>query len=455
MSAKILIIDDEELFREDLALVLQRKGYECQTAATAEEGLKRVAEFLPDVILSDIVMPGKSGIDILDEVRQLNPDGAVIIMTAFGTLETAIEAFRKGAIDYILKPIVIDDVLNKIQRIFDHKRLLQEIKYLRREITDDIEALPLVGQSEGMQQVINLIQKVAPKQSTVLITGESGTGKELVARAVHEYSDKKDRPFVAINCSGFQETLLESELFGHVKGAFTGAMKDKEGFFEIADEGTIFLDEISEMPLSLQSKLLRVLEQREFYRVGGTKVLPMQARIIAATNRNLKELIQSDVFREDLFYRIAVFEIDLPPLRKRSLDIPLLVEYFIRKFNKELKTKYLGAAPAAIQAMMAYDWPGNIRELRNLVERAMILCNGQYITPEGLPPQLAGETPAPLKTQSLKETVHAFENTFIRQVLMNCKWNKEEAARRLGINPSTLYRKMTNLGIVDPTTAKQ
>lgn len=455
MSAKILIIDDEELFREDLALVLQRKGYECQTARTAEEGLDCVREFSPDIILSDIVMPGKSGIDILDEVLQLNPDGAVIIMTAFGTLETAIEAFRKGAVDYILKPLVIEDVLNKIQRILEHKRLMQEIKYLRREIADDIEALPLVGQSQGMQQVIKLIEKVAPKQSTVLITGESGTGKELVARAVHEYSEKKDQPFVAINCSGFQETLLESELFGHVKGAFTGAMKDKEGFFETAGEGTIFLDEISEMPLSLQSKLLRILEQREFYRVGGTKLVPMQARIVAATNRNIKELIQPGDFREDLFYRIAVFEINLPPLRKRSSDIPLLVEYFIRKFNKELKTKYLGAAPDAIQAMMAYDWPGNIRELRNVVERAMILSNGQHITSEGLPPQMAGVTPAPLKTQSLKEAVHSFENTIIRQVLMNCKWNKEAAARRLGINSSTLYRKIIDLGIIDPTSTKQ
>ncbi len=455
MSAKILIVDDEELFREDLAIVLQRKGYECRTAATAEEGLQRIAEFLPDVILSDIVMPGKSGIDILDEALRLNLEGAVIIMTAFGTLETAIEAFRKGAVDYILKPLVIDDILNKIQRIFEHKRLIQEIKYLRREIADDIESLPLVGQSEGMQQVLKLIEKVAPKKSTVLITGESGTGKELVARAVHEYSEKKDDPFVAINCSGFQESLLESELFGHVKGAFTGAVKDKEGFFETAGEGTIFLDEISEMLPVLQSKLLRVLEQREFYRVGGIKMLPMKARVIAATNRDVKSLIKEDDFREDLFYRIAVFEIPLPPLRERASDIPLLVEYFIRKFNKELKTKYLGASPEAIQAMMAYDWPGNIRELRNVVERAMILCDGRNITSEGLPPQIASGTPAPLKTQNLKEAVHGFESVFIRQVLTDCNWNKEEAARRLGINPSTLYRKMADLGIDDPTSSRQ
>lgn len=455
MSAKILIIDDEELFREDLALVLQRNGYECQTAATAEEGLQRVSEFLPDIVLSDIVMPGKSGIDILGEVQQLNPDGAVIIMTAFGTLETAIEAFRKGAVDYILKPLVIDDVLNKIHRIFEHKRLMQEIKYLRREIADDIESLSLVGQSEGMQQVLKLIKKVAPKKSTVLITGESGTGKELVARAVHEHSEEKDEPFVAINCSGFQESLLESELFGHVKGAFTGAVKDKEGFFETAGEGTIFLDEISEMPQALQSKLLRVLEQREFYRVGGTKAVLLKARIITATNRDLKSFIEAGDFREDLFYRIAVFEIPLPPLRERASDIPLLVEYFIRKFNKELKTKYHGASTEAMQAMITYSWPGNIRELRNVVERGMILCDGRNITAEGLPPQIAAGAPAPLKTQNLKEAVHSFESTFIRQVLTECNWNKEEAARRLYINPSTLYRKMSDLGIHDPTAVKQ
>ncbi len=452
MNAKILIIDDEDLFREDLALLLSRKGYECRTAATAEEGLQRAGEFFPDVILSDIVMPGKSGIDILEELQQINPGGNIIIMTAFGTLETAIEAFRKGAVDYVLKPPVIEDVLNRIQRILEHQRLLQEIKQLRREINEDLAALPLVGKSAAMKRVLELIEKVAPTNSTVLITGESGTGKELVARAVHERSPVSTEPFVAINCAGFQETLLESELFGHVKGAFTGATRDKAGFFETAGEGTIFLDEISEMPLSLQSKLLRVLEQREFYRVGGTNLIPMKARIIAATNKNLQERIQEGSFREDLYYRIAVFEIDLPPLRQRKTDIPLLVDYFIRKFNKELKTNYAAIDPAALQALMHYSWPGNIRELRNLVERAMILCDGQTLTSAGFPPQISGDTATmPLQTENLKDAVHAFERQFIQQVLINCQWNKEEAARRLGINPSTLYRKMNDLNIDDPT----
>jgi len=455
MSLKILIIDDEELFREDLAMILREKDYDCKTAANAADGLNLVSDFLPDVILSDIVMPEKSGIAILDDIFRIHPDASVIMMTAYGTLETAIQAFRKGAVDYILKPLVIEDVLNKIKRIWEQKKLIEEVKYLRREITEDINSLPLESKSEVMQKRIELIKKVAPKNSTVLITGESGTGKELVAKAIHEFSDKKDEPFVAINCSGFQESLLESELFGHVKGAFTGAVKDKKGFFETAGEGTIILDEISEMPVPLQSKLLRVLEQKEFYQVGGTKVIPMKARVIAATNRDLKSLIKSGQFREDLYYRIAVFEIDLPPLRKRLSDIPFLVDFFLHKFNKEMKCRYKRISKEVLQLFMTYDWPGNIRELRNVIERAMILCDGTTITADGLPVQMKSLTGSEInQTQNLKETVQAFEGSFIRRVLSDCNWNKEEAARRLNINPSTLYRKMTELKIKDPTSSK-
>ncbi|MCB0261563.1 MAG: sigma-54-dependent Fis family transcriptional regulator [Calditrichaeota bacterium] len=456
MTARILIIEDEDLFREDLALLLRRKGFDCHTAATAEEGLERAGAFLPDIILSDIVMPGKSGIDILEDLRSINPGGNVIIMTAFGTLETAIEAFRKGAVDYVLKPPVIEDVLNRIQRILEHQRLLQEIKQLRRDVSEDIASLALVGKSPAMQNALGLIEKVAPTNSIVLITGESGTGKELVARAVHEFSLVNQQPFVAINCAGFQETLLESELFGYVKGAFTGATKDKSGFFETTGEGTLFLDEISEMPPSLQSKLLRVLEQREFYRVGGTTLLPMKARIIAATNKKLKSHIQTGEFREDLYYRIAVFEIDLPPLRERISDIPLLADHFINKFNKELKNRYVGIDPDVLQALMNYEWPGNIRELRNLIERAMILCDGDMLTAEGFPPQVtAKQVFLPLQTKNLKNAVHNFERQFIHQVLSNCNWNKEEAARKMGINPSTLYRKMSDLNVNDPTATEK
>lgn len=451
-QSKILIIDDEDLFREDLGVLIEREGYQCQTAATAEEGLSKLAEFKPDIVLCDIVMPGKSGIQVLEEIGGKYSASAVIMMTAFGTLETAIEAFRQGAIDYVIKPLVTEDLLTKIGRILEHKQLLEEIKYLRRKLQSDTEAIPLIGESRTMKSALQLIEKVAPTGSTVLITGESGTGKELVARTIHAKGGNSDEPFVAINCSGFQETLLESELFGHVKGAFTGAVQDKEGFFEVAGRGTIFLDEISEMPLPLQSKLLRVLEQREFYRVGGTKAVSLQARIVAATNRGPKKLVQEGMFRDDLFYRLAVFEIDVPPLRERASDVPLLVDYFMEKFNREMNLKYETVASEAMQALMSYEWPGNIRELRNLIERAMILCDGRTITLDGLPRQTTGGEPRAPKSQNLREAMEAYEGAYLRKVLSDCGWNKEEAARRLGVNPSTLYRKMSHLEIADPTT---
>jgi len=447
MSTKILVIDDEELFREDFALLLRNEGYECFTAPTAEEGLEEVKKELPDIIFTDIVMPGKSGIDILDDIRLNNPDGSVIIMTSFGTLETAIKAFRHGAVDYILKPIEIEEVLIKIERIINHKELLNEVKYLRKEVFNVTEEFSFIGESEPIKRVKELIKRVGPTNSTVLINGESGTGKEVVAQAIHQFSNNSDKPFVAINCSSLQENLLESELFGHVKGAFTGAIKDKVGFLEAAGEGTIMLDEISEIPFSLQSKLLRVLEQKEFYRVGGTKKYPLNARIIAATNRDLKESIKKGDFREDLFYRIAVFEIDLPALRDRRDDIPLLVDYFLKKFNTEMKKKYINVSSETIKALMSYDWPGNIRELRNVIERAMILCDDNTITLMGLPSQIQGLSTQSKDSKNLKNALNTYERAFITQILRENNWNKEEAAKVLAINPSTLYRKITELGI--------
>ncbi len=449
MNKKILIIDDEDLFREDLAMLLSQQGYECKTAATAEAGLDIAREFLPDIVLSDIVLPGKNGIEILDDLRQINPSCTIMMMTAFGTLETAVEAFRRGAADYIVKPLVIDDLLRKIQRIEEFQNLQREIQLLRRELFRESETLPVVGKSPAMQRVMEMIQKVAPTSSTVLICGESGTGKEVVAQAIHQSSPRKNKPFLALNCSGFQETLLESELFGHEQGAFTGATRSKAGFFEVAGEGTLLLDEISEMPLSLQSKLLRVLEAREFFRVGGTKPIPVHARIIAATNKDLQQMVKEGTFREDLYYRIAVFEIHLPPLRERLSDIPLLADYFVQKFNKELKKNYTGIAPAAMQQIMAYDWPGNIRELRNVIERAMILGNGPYIEADHLPPQIAGASPvlSVSPQPNLKEAMKIYERNHILKVLKDNQWNKEKTARELGIDPSTLYRKMSQLGI--------
>jgi DNA-binding NtrC family response regulator len=454
MNARVLIIDDENLFREDLAFMLKREGYDCATAPDAERGLELIAEFRPDVVLSDIVMPGKSGIELLSDISRDHTDCSVIIMTAFGTLETAIDAFRKGAVDYILKPVVPEDLLLKVARTLEHKRLVGEITLLRRQLEDAAESQTLVGESEATKKVLALIQKVGPTKSTVLITGESGTGKELVARGIHTASEMREEPFVAINCSGFQEALLESELFGHVKGAFTGAIKDKTGFLEAAKEGTVFLDEISEMPVPLQSKLLRVLEQREFYRVGGTNTVALKARIIAATNVDPKALVEQEVFREDLYYRLAVLEIRVPSLRERASDIPPLVEHFIEQFNREMRTRYTGVSADALQMLMSYRWPGNVRELRNVIERAMILCDGEEISVDGLPTQIAAGLPETPRAKKLRDAVHAYEAAFIRRVLTDCGWNKEKAARELGINPSTLYRKMLELDITDPTAHK-
>ena len=330
VAAKILIIDDEDLFREDLASLLSVRGYECETASTGEEGSALATEYGPDVVLCDIVMPGKSGIEILGEIMSNSPETCVVMITAYGTLETAVQAFRRGAVDYINKPLLVEDVVQKIERIMNYRRLIQEVKFLRREVSPDVQSLPMVGKSRAMEDVFKLIARVAPTKSTVLISGESGTGKELVARAIHQASNRSEGPFVAINCAGVAEQLLESEFFGHVRGAFTGAVKKKIGFFELADGGTLFLDEISEVSLKLQSKLLRALEEREFIRVGETRPIPFTARIITSTNRNLQQQVEDGLFRKDLWFRIAVFEVHLPLLRERRSDIPLLVDHFVK-----------------------------------------------------------------------------------------------------------------------------
>jgi DNA-binding NtrC family response regulator len=450
MSARVLIVDDEALFREDLAGLLRLRGFECHTAANAEDGLARFQEVEPEAVLCDIKMPGSNGIEALDKMMQLNPAINVIMMTAFGDLETALEAFRKGACDYIMKPIVVEDVLSKLQRLIELRQLTQEVRYLRRQLSmaDDVVSLPIVGKSEPMQRVFQLINNVAPTRSTVLISGESGTGKEIAARAIHDSSPAKDHPFVPINCAGIPESLLESELFGHMRGAFTGAVSDRVGHFELAGQGTLLLDEISEMPFALQSKLLRVLESREFLRVGGSKPKPLHARIITATNRDLRELVRQGLFREDLYFRVAVFEIMLPPLRERRTDIPLLITHFIRKLNSELKRRCLDVDPDALRALLSYSWPGNVRELRNAIERAMIINRGEFITLNDLPDSIAGASTLPADPPNdLRSVVRAFEREYIRHTLVESDGNKEEAARRLNINPSTLYRKMTELGV--------
>lgn len=447
MSIRVLIIDDEDLFREDFGRLLRRRGYECRVAPNAQVGLALAEEFGPDVILCDIVMPGKGGIELLDELGAHCPESFVLMITAYGSVDTAVDAFRKGASDYIMKPVLIEDVVRKIERLMERKRLAQEVKFLRRTASRDAASLALVGEGEAMKKMLHLIEEVAPTHSTVLITGESGTGKELVGRAIDALSGSGERRFVGINCAGIPVQLLETELFGHVRGAFTGAVENRVGFFELAGEGTLFLDEIAEMPLALQSKLLRVLEQREFVPVGGTKAVALKARIIASTNKDLRELVQKGEFREDLFFRVAVFEINVPPLRERRSDVPLLVEHFVKRLSVSVKRHCLGVSNEAMQKLMSHRWPGNVRELRNVIERAMILCHRDYITPEHLPPEIRGASDQAPLSDSLRDATRAYEREHIRRVLEAADGNKEEAARRLGINPSTLYRKMADLGV--------
>ncbi len=452
MSSRVLVIDDEDYFREDLARILTDSGYECQTAADGSEGLAKFESFNPEVVLCDIAMPKKGGIEVLDEVMRYNPKSSVIMITAHGSLDSAISAFRKGASDYITKPLVIEDVLQKIEWLIKYKRLEQEIKFLRREISRDARHPPLLGQSKAMKDVLDLIEKVAPTRSTVIITGESGTGKEIVARLVHQASGPKNRdasntenglPFVAISCAGIPGELLESELFGHVRGAFTGAVEERVGFFELAGAGTLFLDEMGEMPLYLQSKLLRVLEQKEFVPVGGAKTLRLEARVITATNQDLKKLVREGKFREDLYFRIAVFEIPLPSLRERPSDIPLLVDHFINGFNKEFGKNCKGVGHETMPRLLAHSWPGNVRELRNVVERAMILSEGDYIGVESLPAEIGANLPPLDVADDLRQVMLMCEREHIRRVIQASGGNKKEAARRLGVDYSTLYRKMS------------
>jgi len=386
-------------------------------------------------------MPGLGGIETLDEIMRLSPATSVIMITAYGELDTAIRAFRKGAYDYLMKPVIVEDVLAKIQRLVEHRQLSNEVQLLRRQLANSSGTSAPIGQSDAMKRVMKLVDDVCTTRSTVLLAGESGTGKEVVARAVHEKGGNRLAPFIPINCAGISESLLESELFGHVKGAFTGAVKDHTGYFELAGEGTVLLDEIGEMPVSLQSKLLRVLEQKEFYPVGSARPRPLAARIIASTNQNLKAATKDGRFREDLYFRLAVFEIDLPPLRQRRSDIPLLVEYFLVKVGFELKRRCMGVSREAMRCLMAHSWPGNVRELRNVIERAMIVNRGDYLQEDDLPDVIVG-TREQSSPDDLRGAVQAYEREFIRHVLAECGGNKEEAARRLNINPSTLYRKL-------------
>jgi DNA-binding NtrC family response regulator len=393
------------------------------------------------------MMPGADGIDVLKHARNVSPQTLIMLMTGHASVETAVEALRLGAQDYLLKPLIFEDVLRKVERLISHRKLAWENQILRREVDSHFTVDRPLGRSAGMQDVVKMIMKVAPTPTTVLISGESGVGKEVVARTIHSHSGSKDNVFLPVNCSAIPENLLESQLFGHVKGSFTGAVATQEGLFQRARGGTIFLDEIGEMPLSLQPKLLRVLEEKTVLPVGSTTPVKVNVRILAASNRDLKAEVEAGRFREDLYYRLNVFEINIPPLRKRLEDLPGLVEHLIRRHNLEMKTNYKGVDSATMRILMSLPWKGNIRELDNVLERAMILGNGEWISPADLPGRQSaadGETGA---DDNLTKAVELYEKNHIERTLVKVGGDKIRAAELLGLSLSTLYRKIEKLAV--------
>ncbi|HVO74404.1 MAG TPA: sigma-54 dependent transcriptional regulator [Ignavibacteriaceae bacterium] len=449
MSERILVVDDEEIIRESLSYVLKKEGYTVEEAANGKAALDKLLQEPFDLVITDLEMPVMKGIRLLEEVKKLNIQTYVIIITAYGSLDSAISALRAGASDYILKPIEFDEILIKIKRLFEIKELLLENQVLRKEIQRNYDFENLVGKSPQIINIFDMVNTVAETDSTVLITGKSGTGKELIARALHYKSKRKNKTFVPVNCGAISENLIESELFGHKKGAFTGAISDKEGYIKAAEGGTLFLDEISELPLGLQVKFLRVLQEKEFTPVGTTAPLKVNVRFIASTNRDLKEDVKSNRFREDLYYRLNVIEIHLPSLKDREEDIPVLADHFLDKYRKEMKKNIKGIDNQAMRALMSYEWKGEVRELENIIERAVIFCKGDFITMHDLPSTFKSDNSFLdiSKAGSLDDSVRKFEKDLIMRALETNQFNKEKTAEILQVGLSTLYRKLKELNI--------
>jgi len=447
----MLIAEDKEAMRRSLVRLFSEKGHEVIEAGSGAEALERFNETEVDLVITDLQMGEVGGLQVLCEVKKRSPQTPVLMVTAFGTVESAVEAMRQGAFDYLLKPFSLTEIEARVEKALEQRRLLTENSYLRETLNRAVGRM--IGRSERMQQVYRLIEKVAPHPSPVLILGETGTGKELAAREVHQMGPRKTGPFIAVNCGAIPENLLESELFGYEKGAFTGASAQKKGWLELAEGGTLFLDEIGELPFLLQVKLLRFLQEREIQRVGGTKTIRVDVRLIAATNRDLKKEIQEHRFREDLYYRIRVIEIHLPPLRERHGDIPELTAYFLQKFSRELH-KNLEMLPEALDLLTLYAWPGNVRELENVIERAAVLAEGEIIKAGDLPPELQlVSTPAGSNGEStelgLTERLEMLERDIIKKTLDETAGNQTQAARILRLHRSSLQYKMRKYGLLD------
>ena len=452
-KSEILIVDDDSAHRTMLRTLLSGWQYDIIEADDGSTAIEKVKERPFDLVLMDVRMLKVSGLEALDEIKAFNPAIPVIIMTAYSSLETAVEAIKKGAYDYLTKPLDFDKLKITIQRAMEHIRLKQENRILKESLGTHFDRQNIIGQSPAMIQLLETVSQVAASEATVLINGESGTGKELIAGAIHFNSLRKDGPFVKINCAAITETLLESELFGHERGAFTGADKRKEGRFAQAHKGTLFLDEVSEMALAMQAKLLRVLQEREITRVGGDTAVKVDVRVIGATNRNLKHMIKEGSFREDLFYRLNVISLDIPPLRKRRDDIVLLTQHFIQNFAEKNRKQIKGFTPKAIDRLIRYDWPGNVRELMNAVERAVVLARTERIDDEDLaiiqtPFDQAVESTPVLEEINEITTLENMERTAVIKTLKATDGNKSEAARRLGITRKTLHKKLKKYGIM-------
>lgn len=448
MKSKILIVEDEKNTREGLKWGLEGKDYDVSLAANAQDALAMLDQVSPDLVITDLKMPGMDGIELLGRIKASDPNVEVIVVTAHGTVETAVEAMRRGAFDYQTKPVRLDELKLVITRALRSQSLARENEQLHKAVEERYGFQNVIGRSSAMEQVFQTVRQVAPARTTVLIQGESGTGKELIANAIHYNSTRARRPFITVNCGALSQGLLESELFGHEKGAFTGAIKSKQGRFELADGGTIFLDEITETSPEFQVKLLRVLQEQSFERVGGTDTIRVDVRVIAATNRDLESHVREGKFREDLFYRLNVVTIQLPPLRDRAGDVPLLAAAFLKEFGAQNGKPDVRLSPKSLALLQEYDWPGNVRQLRNVIEGMVVMSNTKEIQPRALPENIRKGIPAQ-RTIAVRmgATMAEAEKEIIRATLVGFRGNRAQTARQLGIGRKTLYRKMQEYGL--------
>jgi len=452
MSEKVLVVDDEPGMRSLLTRVMEKEGYSAASCADGNEALQAIAKEDWDLVIADIDMPGMDGIELLKHIRKDSPQVPVLMITAYATVETAVEAMKLGAHDYITKPFAMDELKIVVGKALERQRLLVQRDLLLAEIRSQYDLEGIIGVSGRMRDVVDMALSVAPSKATVLVEGESGTGKELVARAIHDHSDRRDRPFVVVNCGALSEGILESELFGHERGAFSGAIATRKGRFELADRGSLFIDEIGELPPQAQVKLLRFLQNQEFERVGGAVVRKSDARIIAATNRDLKAMVRTGAFREDLFYRINVVHITVPPLRDRREDVEHLARYFQEKYCIQMNKRLDELPDDVLMALRTYDWEGNVRELENVMERAVVLCKGDSIALRDLPEEVRGRDgdleAAPVQGQTLTQILEAMERQILVRTLEKNRGSQTKTAGELGIKRTTLRYKMGKYGLV-------